>query len=29
MELYVGAGEMTVQEAYDAYNQGTLTKFAD
>lgn len=28
MEIYVGAGEMTVQEAYDAYKKGTLTKFA-
>lgn len=26
-EIYVGAGEMTVREAYDAYKKGTLKKF--
>ena len=26
-EIYVGAGEMTVREAYDAYKNGGLEKF--
>ncbi|MEE4218262.1 MAG: NifB/NifX family molybdenum-iron cluster-binding protein [Xanthomonadales bacterium] len=26
-EIYVGAGGMTVREAYDAYKRGELTKF--
>lgn len=26
-EIYVGAGGMTVREAYDAYKNGELTKF--
>ena len=26
-EIYVGAGEMTVKEAYDAYKNGDLAKF--
>ncbi|OQY32378.1 MAG: dinitrogenase iron-molybdenum cofactor biosynthesis protein [Spirochaetaceae bacterium 4572_59] len=26
LEIYVGAGTMTVQEAYDAYKSGSLTK---
>ncbi len=26
-EIYVGAGEMTVREAYDAYKKGDLKKF--
>jgi hypothetical protein len=26
-EIYVGAGNMTVREAYDAYKNGDLTKF--
>jgi len=29
MEIYVGAGDMTVKESYDAYRQGSLTRFAD
>ena len=28
-EIYVGAGEMTVREAYDAYKKGVLKKFGD
>lgn len=27
VSIYVGAGSMTVKEAYDAYKNGTLTKF--
>ena len=27
MEIYVGAGEMTVKEAYEAYKNQTLNKF--
>ena len=27
MEIYVGAGGMTVKEAYDAYKKGELEKF--
>ncbi len=27
VEIFVGAGEMTVREAYDAYKNGSLTKF--
>lgn len=26
-DIYVGAGEMTIQEAYDAYKNGDLKKF--
>ena len=26
-KIYVGAGDMTVQQAYDAYRNGDLTKF--
>ncbi len=28
-KIYVGAGDMTVQEAYDAYKNGDLTKFGE
>ncbi|MBN2600885.1 MAG: NifB/NifX family molybdenum-iron cluster-binding protein [Candidatus Marinimicrobia bacterium] len=27
VKIYVGAGEMTVKEAYDAYNNGSLKEF--
>ena len=27
VDVYVGAGEMTVREAYDAYKSGSLQKF--
>jgi predicted Fe-Mo cluster-binding NifX family protein len=27
MQIYVGAGEMTVKEAYEAYKNGNLKKF--
>jgi len=28
LKIFVGAGDMTVQAAYDAYKNGTLTAFA-
>ena len=28
LKIFVGAGDMTVQAAYDAYQKGTLTAFA-
>ena len=28
LKIFVGAGTMTVQDAYDAYEKGTLTAFA-
>ncbi len=27
MEIYVGAGEMNIKDAYEAYQNGVLTKF--
>lgn len=27
LEIYIGAGEMTVKQAYDAYKSGTLKRF--
>ena len=29
LEIYVGAGRMTVRQAYEAYKQGVLTRFQE